>query len=382
MALRVSQKNRAALAEVLDVDSTEPFPRHTVNCHKEARRGDGARRLIYRRLTGTEAFGEAWPESTDILCWHCGLHFNTTPVPAVQDYDEETDKYDVYGIFCTLGCVKRHISDSACSTEVSRRLVLQRQMAIAVFGWPADQPITQAPPKVVLQPYGGYMSVEEFRTQHPGIRIELRSAPFVPHVIFAETENTTDDFRLTQPGDDDLSTVAARTAAINGSSTMDPLAEANSLEQTSIHHGGTVSLKDMRRPPEDQVLRTPEDLQQRYPKTETLADRTDSAFETFMHTQPLPSDAECRVIRDQQKMARKEEREARKMSKQSTTVTTPPPLLRGVSGDKTTSSSAPSAKKGKETGTTKLAGSVVAQKKKKKFSSHAQHEQNGGLSPE
>ncbi len=46
-----------------------------------------------------------WPESTDLLCWHCSHQFEGTPIPCPVEYDDIRERYNVNGVFCSWACV-------------------------------------------------------------------------------------------------------------------------------------------------------------------------------------------------------------------------------------------------------------------------------------
>jgi hypothetical protein len=101
-----------------------------------------------------------WPEKTDIACLHCCEYFDTQPFPSVRRYDEVTNTYFVYGIFCSLNCVKAYLIEHEPSLS-TLRLLYFTHMCRNVYK--IHQSIRPAPPRIRLKRFGGDLTVEEFR---------------------------------------------------------------------------------------------------------------------------------------------------------------------------------------------------------------------------
>ena len=266
-----------------------------VLCDQKIRHSEQPRKLVYRRLRGMEHnFDGTWPKSTNLHCWYCRLPFETTPVPIVQQYDPIRDQYDVYGIACSPSCSKAFISRSN-NNDSRTRLMWQSKMLIDVFGWPREIPIPMANDWESIDCFGGYLSIDEWRKQNPGIKIRVKKPPFIPFHVFTETEHQ------------QLSVVDQSAANF---ANADP---GDTLEEQAVMHGAAFSLKNLRRPPEDEVIRTVEQLRAAHPRHKEL--ETPSVFDEFLKTQPLPSAAECKAIRD----AREADRKAKRKRKRTAT---------------------------------------------------------------
>jgi len=289
MARRVSQKRRANFSELVQ---TSNVPEQDVLCDQKIRLGSEPRKLVYRRLRGVEnVFDGSWPETTNIHCWYCRLPFGTTPVPIVQQYDPVKDLYDVYGITCSPACSKAFISRNN-NNDSRTRLMWQSKMLIEVFGWPRDKPIPTADDWEAIDVFGGYMTIDEWRKTKPGIKIRIKKPPFVPFHIFVETEykglsvidQTTDECAIAD--------------------------QADTLEQQAVMHGAAFSLKNLKRPDEDKIIRTTAQLHAAHPRYKE--EETTSIFDEFLRTQPLPSDEACMEIRNQREAERKAKRKRKK----------------------------------------------------------------------
>jgi plasmid stability protein len=292
MSRRVSARRRKEFSEVID---TSAVAEQSVVCDQKIEHSEQPRKLVYRRLRGMEnAFNGAWPKKTDIHCWYCRLPFETVPIPIVQQYDPVKDLYDVYGITCSAACSKAFLAKNN-TNDARTRLMWQSKMLIDVFGWPADQPIPMANDWEALEVFGGYMSVEEWRKTRPGIKVRVKKPPFVPFHIFTETEHNA--IATVDQTQDNFSQAEA----------------ADTLEEQAVMHGAAFSLKGLKRPPEDKIIRTAEQLAAAHPRH--AQSEATSIFDEFLKTQKLPTEEEAAAIRAQ----REAERKAKRKRKRTTT---------------------------------------------------------------
>lgn len=124
----------------------------------------------------------AWPPPNwkEIDCWHCCSRLDEPPVPLVQSTDPLTERYVVYGIFCSFSCAKAHIFESQ-PWSAGDKLLLLDDMAATVFG--VQEPIVPAPPRIRLKRFGGDLDLKEFKEMNKFI-----STTFNPPLIsFPET---------------------------------------------------------------------------------------------------------------------------------------------------------------------------------------------------
>ena len=123
-----------------------------------------------------------WPPLNwqEFDCWHCCSPLQEPPVPLVQSTDPLTERYVVYGIFCSFSCAKAHIFESQ-PWSAGDKLLLLDDMAATAFG--VTEPIVPAPPRIRLKRFGGDLDLKEFKAMHTCI-----STTFNPPLIsFPET---------------------------------------------------------------------------------------------------------------------------------------------------------------------------------------------------
>lgn len=118
---------------------------------------DTARTMVTPKCTADKP--STWPTHTDVCCWHCCHPFEGPPVPLPTSYDSRLDAFGVVGTFCSFSCAKAYNYDSNKTHVATMHLItLLRKRATGVVGG-----IVPAPPRRMLQMFGGPMSIEEFR---------------------------------------------------------------------------------------------------------------------------------------------------------------------------------------------------------------------------
>lgn len=105
-----------------------------------------------------------WPDSTNFLCWHCAHRYDTPPIPRPVGYDQKLRRYTVKGCYCTWSCAA-----AACLN--TRETGYLSNLHKEVCG--KHKQITRAPPKYLLQAFGGTMGIDEYR----GVQEEHRVVP-------------------------------------------------------------------------------------------------------------------------------------------------------------------------------------------------------------
>jgi hypothetical protein len=291
MSRRISQRRREGFSEVIATHDTVDVNDQEVLCNQDIRHGIEPRKLIYRRLRGMEnAFDGSWPATTHIHCWYCRLAFTTVPIPVVQQYDSTKKLYDVYGITCSPSCSKSYIMNMR-NNDARTRLMWQTKMIVDVFGWPHDKPIPVANPWQALDVFGGYMTVEDWRKNRPGITMQIKMPPFVPFHVYTETE-------------------IKGICHIDQTQAPETMDRVDSLEEQAIQHGAAFSLKGLQRP--EKTITTLQQLKEVHPHHNIDIHNSGSVFLDFLKNQPVPDDAECQNIRDQREAERKAKRKRKK----------------------------------------------------------------------
>jgi hypothetical protein len=101
-------------------------------------------------------------------------------VPLPQAHDRKSDRFSVFGVFCSWPCAKQYQNEHQCWTSGERALLLE-DMAREAFGYEGP-PIAAAPARHRLIMFGGDLSLDEFRTEHSYLNATLRP----PLVSFPE----------------------------------------------------------------------------------------------------------------------------------------------------------------------------------------------------
>ena len=116
------------------------------------------------------AGGNPWPETTDLACLWCEEGFDWAPVGAPVYHDAKKDQFTLKWNFCSFNCCKAWMHKNR-PREVSNVYWL----AMRLFGKDSAhrqrlEGIQPAPQKEALRKYGGWMSIEEFRSNAQLIR--------------------------------------------------------------------------------------------------------------------------------------------------------------------------------------------------------------------
>ena len=118
-------------------------------------------------------------DTTNISCWWCTEQFNTLPCFIPARYSD--DKYYVFGCFCTYSCAKAYNS-SMDEHRTPIRTALINKLCAAIFG--NTDPIPLAPPREMLQKFGGPLTIHDFRNGSLLCKKEFKSTipPIIPLV--------------------------------------------------------------------------------------------------------------------------------------------------------------------------------------------------------
>jgi hypothetical protein len=100
-----------------------------------------------------------WPEKTNIYCWWCCHQFTWMPCALPEYYKK--DKFYVSGCFCTFNCASSY-NFSKNDDDIWERYSLLNLMYKKLYNDKFVK-ISLAPPREILQIFGGYMSIDEFR---------------------------------------------------------------------------------------------------------------------------------------------------------------------------------------------------------------------------
>lgn len=161
---------------VAAVPRTDPPARQSVVLEESDSDEEVVRRVVRPRtsasapteeilnILGAHAATDApWPESTSVSCWNCTYGFDGIPVPLPGKYDRATGKMKgCTGVFCSFNCAKRYaIGTSAQNANWMLQSSLLSLLHKRIVGKTVQ--IRPALPAIVLERYGGVVTIEEYR---------------------------------------------------------------------------------------------------------------------------------------------------------------------------------------------------------------------------
>lgn len=132
-----------------------------------------------------------WPQKTDVCCWNCCHPFPNTPVCIPKKYDEVTNLFHVYGLFCSWNCAKRHLEEEYNSIA-PEQFMWMCIMAKDVFGCDIHSNLISAPPRFCLSMFGGGMTIEEYRAKSQTIVCEILEPPMISHFMMLRQSHASD----------------------------------------------------------------------------------------------------------------------------------------------------------------------------------------------
>tara|TARA_Y100001937_G_scaffold99864_1_gene136482 strand:- start:5729 stop:6700 length:972 start_codon:yes stop_codon:yes gene_type:complete len=102
-----------------------------------------------------------WPAATDKHCWNCTFPFDGIPLAVPAKHHKSGIFTGCFGIFCSFNCARRYLLNRN-SQESWQQLQLLSLLHKKILGQTVRIP--PAYPFQVLDRFGGYMSIEEYRT--------------------------------------------------------------------------------------------------------------------------------------------------------------------------------------------------------------------------
>lgn len=116
-----------------------------------------------------------WPASTSVHCYWCCHRFGGVPIGIPLSYNEDLAKFMVYGCFCSCECAAAYNLDShESSDEIMVRHGYLNMLARELGHRELVRP---APNRLVLNMFGGPMSIEEFRERCHTSRLVIVNFP-------------------------------------------------------------------------------------------------------------------------------------------------------------------------------------------------------------
>ena len=111
---------------------------------------------------------EDWPDKSNVCCWWCCHKFDSCPCTMPTKYDPLRKRFSFVGIFCSWNCTKAYNLDKNDQKKYERAglitLLIQQ-----LYGIASAISIKSAPPRQGLKMFGGYMSIDEFRSNSSGV---------------------------------------------------------------------------------------------------------------------------------------------------------------------------------------------------------------------
>jgi hypothetical protein len=101
-----------------------------------------------------------WIYSTDVNCWWCCHQFNTVPIGLPDNYNYDSNKFRVKGIFCSFSCMLAYKQDKRISNVDYLIKALYCKLTKTLL---INSELKPAPPQCSLKIFGGQLNIDEFR---------------------------------------------------------------------------------------------------------------------------------------------------------------------------------------------------------------------------
>lgn len=108
-------------------------------------------------------------------CWWCCHPFKGPAIHAPYRYDDRRQHFDTLGNFCSWECAKAYLIDQGDSRSGERQMYLALMKRHAVKKY---TPIRSAPKRILLDVFGGPLSIEEFRSGSSNVQVFM---PYETH---------------------------------------------------------------------------------------------------------------------------------------------------------------------------------------------------------
>jgi len=125
----------------------------------------------------------------NIWCWWCCHPFKTDTLAMPISYDSVTTVFQVYGSFCSFGCMKAYNHNenmSKKSNQYSLISLLMDKAGVSIVS------ISCAPPRQLLDVFGGQLTIEEFRKSAQDMDVyylQIPSTITVNHTIEKQSKS-------------------------------------------------------------------------------------------------------------------------------------------------------------------------------------------------
>ncbi len=140
---------------------------------------DLTKHLINMKLVDNNT-GKIFDQPSNVCCWWCTYNFDSSPCFIPEKFYE--DKYYVFGCFCSFNCAASYNLNMNDYKVMERYALLKK-----LYSQNSDKRNKLAPPKEVLDKYGGIVSIENYRknflTCDKEYRINLPPLVALTHLI-------------------------------------------------------------------------------------------------------------------------------------------------------------------------------------------------------
>jgi len=165
---------------------------------------------IVRIRDGTLVYDARSVPRESPLCWHCCHSWTGPSIPCPLTYDERRDVYTVCGAFCSHACMHAYARDRGKIHPGCRSPGVTYRLFRAMTG---QTSFPVAPPRQMLQSFGGDMTIDEFRNHSksysyrevpsncivsPSILLQYEQGTMVRHAAnkFVSVKRRDDSLRL------------------------------------------------------------------------------------------------------------------------------------------------------------------------------------------
>lgn len=131
------------------------------------------------------------------VCWNCCHSIKDTCISQPLKY--ENGVFTTTGNFCSYPCVSRYIIDGNEPTEVIFSKLSTLNLYVNIMCGTKGVTISPAPPRLVLDIFGGTISIDEYRLRHTNYLTTAIIEPIVKYVdvsikeLYIKNMNTTEN---------------------------------------------------------------------------------------------------------------------------------------------------------------------------------------------
>jgi len=110
-------------------------------------------------------------------CWNCCHTYNTQCHTIPLNYGN--DIFHMYGEFCSFECVARYIFDTYINHDLWDKYSLLN-LYYNISRNTKNDIVKLAPNKLYLKKFGGYLTIDEYRTRTTSVYKDIKLSPIIP----------------------------------------------------------------------------------------------------------------------------------------------------------------------------------------------------------